>query len=51
MAVVAESAGGFKVRTETLDTGHVLLGDEPEDIGGTNEGPSPFALFQMSLAN
>jgi uncharacterized OsmC-like protein len=41
------------LRTEAHDTwgGHTLVGDEPVEIGGTNEGPSPFALLQMALAN
>jgi uncharacterized OsmC-like protein len=51
MTVVAELIEGFHIRTETLDTGHVFFGDEPEDIGGENKGPSPFAFFKTSLAN
>ena len=51
MTVIAEQVEGFQVRTEDLDGGHVLIGDEPESIGGTNVGPSPFVLIQMSLAN
>jgi putative redox protein len=29
----------------------VIHGDEPESIGGTNEGPSPFVLLGMALAS
>jgi uncharacterized OsmC-like protein len=51
MAVLAELIDGYECRTEVLDSGHVLVGDEPESLGGLNKGPNPFALLQMSLAN
>jgi uncharacterized OsmC-like protein len=51
MSVVAELIEGFESQTEVLGTEHVIVGDEPEHLGGTNKGPNPFALLQMSLAN
>ena len=51
MAVLAELVGGFVCHTKVLDSGHMIIGDEPEDLGGENKGPNPFAFLQMSLAN
>ena len=51
MTVLAELIAGFECQTEVLDSGHVVIGDEPESLGGTNKGPNPFAFLQMSLAN
>ena len=51
MAVLAKLVDGFECHTEVLGAGHVIVGDEPEDLGGENKGPNPFALMQMSLAN
>ena len=51
MTVVAEFVAGYECKTEVLDSGHIVVGDEPESLGGTNKGPNPFALLQMSLAN
>lgn len=51
MAVLAELIEGYECRTRALDSGHVIVGDEPDSLGGQNKGPNPFALLQMSLAN
>ncbi len=51
MAVLAELKGGYECHTTVLDSGHMVVGDEPESLGGQNKGPNPFALLQMSLAN
>ena len=51
MAVLAKLIDGFECHTEVLDSGHMIVGDEPEDLGGENKGPNPFAFLQMSLAN
>lgn len=51
MAVLADWIQGYECRTEVLDSGHVVIGDEPESLGGENKGPNPFALLQLSLAN
>jgi uncharacterized OsmC-like protein/alpha/beta superfamily hydrolase len=41
-------AGGF--RTEITANGHALLADEPDSMGGTNAGPSPYDLVAAGLA-
>jgi len=47
--VVARTyAGGF--RTEVQAGSHPLVADEPEDVGGTNAGPSPYDLLAAALA-
>lgn len=51
MSVIAELIEGYECRTEVLESGHIMIGDEPESLGGQNKGPNPFALLQMSLAN
>lgn len=51
MSVHGSWIGGCKTECEDRWGGHTLLCDEPESIGGTNEGPSPFSLLEMSLAN
>jgi uncharacterized OsmC-like protein len=46
--VVARLDGtGF--RTEILANGHPLVADEPEAVGGTNAGPSPYDLLVAGL--
>ncbi len=51
MTVIAEWVAGYECLATVLDSGHTLTGDEPENLGGSNKGPNPFALLQMSLAN
>lgn len=36
-------------RTEIVANGHVIVADEPESMGGTNEGPSPYDLVVAGL--
>ena len=38
-------------KTELIATGHHLLADEPEEVGGENLGPSPGQFLQLSLAS
>ena len=41
--------GGDGFRTEILANGHPLIADEPESVGGTNTGPTPYELLTASL--
>ena len=36
-------------RTEIFAGGHALLADEPESLGGTDAGPTPFGLLMAAL--
>jgi putative redox protein len=45
--VVRTEQGGF--RTEVLADGHPLIADEPESVGGTDAGPSPYHLLSTAL--
>jgi putative redox protein len=46
--VVARTEGeGF--RTEIVANGHPLVADEPESVGGSNTGPSPYELLAAAL--
>lgn len=49
--MVSATIGEDMYRTELVATGHMLVADEPEEAGGTNEGPSPGQLLQLSLAS
>lgn len=51
MAVHAKWNGGYLCEAEVLESGQIVIGDEPEPLGGQNKGPNPFALIQASLAN
>lgn len=50
MTVMAELLSGFESRTQVLESGHVIIGDESEKNGGQNRGPNPMALLDTSLA-
>jgi putative redox protein len=45
--VVRTGASGY--RTEILANGHPLVADEPESVGGTNAGPTPYELLAAAL--
>ena len=49
--MVVASIGRDTYKTELVATGHQLVADEPVDVGGTNLGPAPGQLLQMSLAS
>ncbi len=38
-----------RYRTEIVAGGHALVADEPESVGGTNRGPSPYDLLVAGL--
>lgn len=47
--VVRLEGNGFL--SELLTGGHHLVADEPVEVGGTNEGPSPYDLLMSSLGS
>lgn len=49
--MVIATLGRNKYKTDLVATGHHLVADEPEDVGGTNEGPAPGQYLQLSLAS
>ena len=46
---VAVRIGRERFRTEIMAGGHPLVADEPEDVGGTDQGPTPYDLLSASL--
>jgi uncharacterized OsmC-like protein len=40
---------GKELRTEVSAGGHALVADEPESLGGTDEGPNPYDLLLAAL--
>ncbi|PWU24977.1 MAG: osmotically inducible protein OsmC [Candidatus Rokuibacteriota bacterium] len=49
MKIVAKRRKGY---AHSLTAGrHTLIGDEPQDKGGTDSGPTPGQLLAMSLAS
>jgi putative redox protein len=47
---VVARTGAAGYRTDILANGHGFVADEPESVGGTNAGPSPYELLSASLA-
>lgn len=46
---VVARTGATGYRTEVLANGHPCVADEPESLGGTNAGPSPYELLAAAL--
>lgn len=46
--ITAELTEGYAVTIE--GAGHIIYADEPENLGGTDTGPSPYELLLSSLA-
>jgi putative redox protein len=38
-------------RTELIASGKTIISDEPEEVGGTDEGPAPGEFLLISLAS
>ena len=51
MAMVSATIGKELYKTELIASGHLLLSDEPADVGGKNTGPPPGQFLQLSLAS
>ena len=47
--VVHTGASGY--RSDVLANGHALVADEPESVGGTNAGPSPYEYLLAALGS
>jgi putative redox protein len=50
-AIARRADGTLKHEIEFAKGDHRLVADEPEDTGGTDEGPSPQELLAASLAS
>jgi putative redox protein len=50
-AIARRSNGTLKHEIEFDDNGHNIVADEPEESGGTDEGPNPQELLAASLAS
>jgi putative redox protein len=46
---VVARTGATGYRTDVLANGHACVADEPESVGGTNTGPSPYELLAAAL--
>ncbi len=47
---VSAHIDGSGYRTRIMTRGHVLVADEPGDVGGTDTGPTPYELLLGALA-
>ncbi|MGO9248031.1 MAG: OsmC family protein [Solirubrobacteraceae bacterium] len=51
MTATARSTGGCLRQEVDVNGRHTILTDEPERIGGTDEGPAPHELLAATLAS
>lgn len=49
--MVTAIIGKEHYKTELIASGKSLIADEPEDVGGTDQGPAPGEFLMMSLAS
>jgi putative redox protein len=49
--MVIAKIGKDHYRTEVTASGKTIIADEPEDRGGTNEGPAPGEFLMTALAS
>jgi len=49
--MVTAIIGQESYRTELISSGHQVVADEPEEVGGKNLGPGPGEFLLMSLAS
>lgn len=50
VAIAASRMDGSITQSVTLDSGHTVIFDEPADLGGRDEGPSPTESLGACLA-
>ena len=49
--MVTAIIGNDHYRTELIASGKTVIADEPEEVGGTNQGPAPGEFLMISLAS
>jgi len=49
--MVTAIIGKDHYRTELIASSKTVIADEPEDLGGTNQGPAPGEFLMISLAS
>ena len=49
--MVTATIGRDAYKTELITSGHRVIADEPEEVGGGNRGPAPGEFLMISLAS
>ena len=49
--MVVANIGKETYKTELTIAGHEVIADEPEELGGTDQGPAPVEFLLISLAS
>lgn len=49
--MVVANIGKESYKTDLTVSGHSIIADEPEDLGGSNLGPAPREFLMISLAS